>query len=454
MSSSSRFVGCAHYGEKPTQLSPVESMRFIIYDFLNLPQKQGEYLDTPALVAHGISWKLRIFPKESRHSGDFISCFLYCLDVSRAKQKNPNVSIKSICTFEFGNSTGSNNATTSNSRRSSLSTSSEASLTSYSKKFSDVTFSAKQSRLGWYDMYKRPSNNSEIAANLLDQEGSLVVDVHIQIYGRSTWYPKPINKHDILEKLLASPLGSDIHFTVGNNETSQARETFHAHSCILVHRAPILYELVQDTASSNKDEGPFFDIPFISPSIFKILLLYIYTGAMPDTSEINNADTAKDLLLSADRFGCTQLKLYVESEMTAKLLNVDNAAEWLSLADSHSCPLLKEACMNLYMNNPAEVMANSEGWSKVQESLPLVTALLQFATKRSLPCHDKDYDNFTVRTLRETLEKYDLSLDGTKEMLTKRLKDYHSHDYESNDDQEEDDDDSDNDAETDDIESI
>ena len=69
------------------------------------------------------------------------------------------------------------------------------------------------------------------------------------------------------------------------------------------------------------------------------------------TPEFTDKDTTIKLLLAADRLGCTDLKLYVESTIVENFLDASNAAEWVVRSDSHSCPLLKEASMKIYASD-------------------------------------------------------------------------------------------------------
>ena len=115
------------------------------------------------------------------------------------------------------------------------------------------------------------------------------------------------------------------------------------------------------------------------------LIHYIYTGESPkfggDDDNSGTAEVAQDILLASDRFNLTHLKLRIESDIAAKLLNPTNAAEWLVFADGHSCPLLKEACMDVYGSNLSEVK-ESPGWPKLKESSDLLVELLDhFANK-------------------------------------------------------------------------
>jgi len=111
--------------------------------------------------------------------------------------------------------------------------------------------------------------------------------------------------------------------------------------------------------------------------------------------------------------------MFVESTIVEKFLDTSNAAEMLVLADSHSCPLLKEATMKLYCNDAGVVM-ESEGWSHIEESPRLLVELLRFCNCKVVKQQSSsssaaaavvsdnqnavdDVTNFDVTSLRERL---------------------------------------------------
>ena len=268
----------------------------------------------------------------------------------------------------------------------------------------------------------------------LDSDGNLVVDVEIQVCveKKSIWYPKvmdiaaPPGKY-----LLESPVGTDIHFSVGEEQVK-----FPTHKHILFHRAPSLYDFIKDVP---KDQD--FEIPDVAASTFKVLLEYIYAGTVPEfqkqdcDEEVGVDDEgavnfASCLLSAADRFGLVYLKLFVESEIVAKILKIGNASDWLLIADSRTCPLLKEACMWLFVTNKSEFKA-SQGWKHVQESATLLEELLDYSIEgiKAVSSVD-DYQMMSVQVLREKLESKKLDLDGSKQTLIQRLKNHNDDDEE------------------------
>jgi hypothetical protein len=205
---------------------------------------------------------------------------------------------------------------------------------------------------------------------------------------------------------------------------------FYAHKCILSLHAKTIFELAKDH-NKNEDEN-MVPIQDIESGIFESVLEFIYCVRTP---EIKDKDTAIKLLLAADRLGCTDLKLYVQSKIVENFLDASNAAEWLVRSDSHSCPLLKEASIKIYASDAISVL-ESEGWSQVEELHRLVTESLKFCTGKPSAKPDsnrtKKYNSndvvkiLNVTSLHKHMLEANLDIDGNREMLVKRLTHHYS----------------------------
>ena len=200
---------------------------------------------------------------------------------------------------------------------------------------------------------------------------------------------------------------------------------FRAHKCVLALEAKALYKLIEVEESSsspstsltvitvendchNDDDDDDDDddvgestknLPTkiiltdgVDEAAFGFMLEFIYTGnitSFNNTERISSfnffpfSETTtfyKSILVTADRFGCSNLKLYAESLLVASSQNRNNMVELLLFADSHSCALLKEACMDAYSHNPTVVMKEDESaWTKLQESSKLLSELLFYS---------------------------------------------------------------------------
>lgn len=132
---------------------------------------------------------------------------------------------------------------------------------------------------------------------------------------------------------------------------------FYAHRGILNVRAPALAALVEEC-----DTDTPFPIEEIEPDVFRQLLRFVYGGEVPN--EFDLPEEAQDMIEAADRFGCTGLRVAAESKLVANDgINVDNAAGLILFADAKNCAELKEAAMDFFVLNSADIM-KSDGFAK------------------------------------------------------------------------------------------
>eukprot|EP00536_Pseudo-nitzschia_multiseries_P005755 jgi/Psemu1/65245/estExt_Genemark1.C_1120060 len=122
-------------------------------------------------------------------------------------------------------------------------------------------------------------------------------------------------------------------------------------------------------------------------------------------------DTTQKILVTANKFNCTDLKLHAESILVEKFLTAETAAALLILADSHDCALLKEASMDFCVSEPSTVK-QTEAWSNVQRTLRVDIS--------------DEYHSWVVSSLRSALQENDLEVDGSRKVLIQRLHDHHS----------------------------
>ncbi|KAF2318877.1 hypothetical protein GH714_011385 [Hevea brasiliensis] len=146
-------------------------------------------------------------------------------------------------------------------------------------------------------------------------------------------YSIPVPPSDMgqgLRELLESEVGCDIVFQVGD-------ETFKAHKLILAARSPVFraqfFGLVGDP---NLDKVVVKDM---DPSIFKAMLLFIYTDKLPDVHEITgttsmctSTNMVQHLLAAADLYNLDRLKLLCESKLCEELMLIQwqQHLHWLS----------------------------------------------------------------------------------------------------------------------------
>ncbi|KAK2968545.1 hypothetical protein RJ640_009390 [Escallonia rubra] len=184
----------------------------------------------------------------------------------------------------------------------------------------------------------------------------------------------PSDMGQCMKYLLESHVGCDILFRVGDL-------TFKAHKLILAARSPVFraqfFGLVGDP---DMDEVVLEDI---EPSIFKAMLLFIYSDEIPNLQEITGSTSMcsstiilQHLLAAADRFGLDRLKQLCEAKLCEEVSS-DTVATTLSLADQHHCSQLKDICLKFAAANLGVVM-QSEGFRCLEESCPsLLSELLE-----------------------------------------------------------------------------
>ncbi|XP_074308217.1 BTB/POZ and MATH domain-containing protein 3 [Silene latifolia] len=184
----------------------------------------------------------------------------------------------------------------------------------------------------------------------------------------------PSDMGENFKDLLESGNGCDIVFSVGD-------ENFKAHKLVLAARSPVFRaQFFGLVGNSNMDTVTIEDV---EPSIFKVMLLYIYSDNFPDLREISGSTSSSSmafmvqhLLASADRFGLDRLKVICESKLCDEI-TVDTVATTLSLAEQHRCKQLKSACLKFAAANLNAVM-HSDGYKYLEQSCPsLLSELLQ-----------------------------------------------------------------------------
>lgn len=227
-----------------------------------------------------------------------------------------------------------------------------------------------------------------------------------------------------LYQLYTDDDSKDISFTHGDYSIK-------AHSDVLERQSPHLFELTVGSSRVQLD-------PNINIEAFNYIIQHIYTVLDYDKIRfslhgavclLKEADVS--LLKEADRLECTDLKLFVESTIADKFLKGDNAAELLVLAESHSCTLLKEASIQMYLKSTTTVVKSQE-WSmvkvdpelmsEIREAPALVAEYPNDTTNSSrLSFSNETVQNWDVSTLRRFLEAENLDLDGSKAVLVQRL---------------------------------
>ncbi|KAG7370317.1 BTB/POZ domain containing protein [Nitzschia inconspicua] len=365
----------------------IETMIFKVNGFADREEEKNTAFSTSTLSAHGRQWNLLIFPRGDAHSDEnteYISIYL---------NKIGSEPITADYTIRCGPM--------------------ESSATKH-------TFTERFPCWG-YSNWIRRSVFIDRQNGYMNENGGTTFEISLQLYvdKKSVWYPCMLDEGRISLLLFKCEASKDVAFEVQGSE-------FRVHSAVLELCAPALFEMVEDKLQTR--DGPIsVEIPNIEKQIFEQIVQYLY-NSLDLESISNDYEAAKNLLVAADRFGCTDLKLYVESTLTEHFLTADTAASLLALADGHSCALLKEAAMLLYVKDP-EGVKKSKDWTLVLESTPLLVELLDIATlgsgnvivDKSKHLTAEEIEMLDVTSLRERLDASNLDLDGSRETLVQRL---------------------------------
>ena len=97
---------------------------------------------------------------------------------------------------------------------------------------------------------------------------------------------------------------------------------------ILATRSPVFASMFEHNMQESSNSKIIVDD--ICPDILKIMLVYIYTGRVP-----NIGDMAHDLLYASDKYQLDHLK-GLRKQQLSKNLKVENAAQIIQLACSHA----------------------------------------------------------------------------------------------------------------------
>ena len=376
-SSSRKRHSVGHRMGEPAKRSRqiVKNFRLRIPDFRHRIESSSESIRFPINTAHGCKWRIEIFPRE----GPYIRCF-----VRFAGYVDDGCHVYRNCAMTYG---------------------------------------FKQRTLPAFCMQSFYYLRRQVLNSGLEPDGSLRLEVDICSNERcqGVWYPKQLRPQDALVEIYqdADSQTSDVAFSVGGT-------VYRVHKNILAVRCKHLYDLATrsgDSDQRNSNHPNAIRIDGVEAGIFKRVLDFVYTVRTP---EIEDEKTATDLLVASDRFHCIQLKLYVESVLVDRFLKASNAAAMLILGDSRSCALLKEAAIGAILRDPAGVKLSREDFLGIHRSDHLVGELLHTAL---FPGGDGDplagnLESMSVARLRQTLEGSDLALDGSREVLVRRL---HTH---------------------------
>mmetsp|Transcript_26032 Transcript_26032/g.38478 ORF Transcript_26032/g.38478 Transcript_26032/m.38478 type:complete len:409 (-) Transcript_26032:150-1376(-) len=381
-----KIAGRTVIGSPPIKFTgKAETMIFDIHDFAEREEKRNKMFFTGEIVAHGFPWKLQIYPRGSYEGAynDFSVYLNYAGNIAKGHSFFFSAKIRTKIT---------------------------------EKLFEKNECTNEKTKWG-FDNFKQ---RNAVINNDCDENGMLTIFVDIEVAMRTApvWYPTLTGHEDFLSRLYKSrDKTADLSFIVG-----KSRKKCNAHKLILELQAKELLELVLAESSDGEENNILLEN--IDEAAFETMIEFIYTGKKLELND--DMYVTESILMTANYFGCIDLKLYLESVMIEKILNASTAARLLLFADSYCCALLKESAMDIHMMDHLGFIGG-EGWSRLQESPKLLSELLCYRSScrksySSFIESDEQVEDIDVTSLRERLEGSNLDVDGSREVLVERWK--------------------------------
>lgn len=125
-------------------------------------------------------------------------------------------------------------------------------------------------------------------------------------------------------------------------------ELFQAHKLVLAARSTVFKNMLFGPTQEVCND--IIHIDEIQPSVFKMMLQFIYTDLIPDDQELGDTDTGasiattQQLLAAADVYALNKLKLMCEEKLCREL-SINTFATYIVLAEQCNCPRLRDACL-------------------------------------------------------------------------------------------------------------
>lgn len=221
---------------------------------------------------------------------------------------------------------------------------------------------------------------SEPGAVLLDDELTItckIVIVENNLLSAqigSLKHSQRLKLFDEFEKLIDDAESSDCVFKVG-------RKQIHAHKAILSARSAVFAAMFQHNMLEKLRST--VQVKDVSYDILKQIFQYLYTGKVDKIEQ-----KPVDLLIAANKYCLDDLKILCEMAIQYDL-NVDNAFEYLSVAESHNAPNLKSVIVEFILMNAKEV-ADKPKFEPYVESHPRLIAEVFRALASKKPKLDHD----------------------------------------------------------------
>jgi speckle-type POZ protein len=245
------------------------------------------------------------------------------------------------------------------------------------KEFSQ-TFVPPQRNLGWPCFFERTKLEKEYVK---DRYFTLNVTVTLKdescrgarLGGKPAAFP-----HARLQKFLKQNKCIDVTFNVGG-------KLFCAHRFILALHSPVFEaQLLGSTTESNPD---LITINEMTPSVWKAMLDFMYSGLLPIDDEMNDSKELmpsisflQHLLAAADRYAVEKLKDICENKLIDSI-SLKTVLTFLELSQKHNCRELKKECLKFTVaQDNLLTLVLTEGYVNLIQKYPsLLTEIKEMA---------------------------------------------------------------------------
>lgn len=163
-------------------------------------------------------------------------------------------------------------------------------------------------------------------------DGNFQLEMYFQVnQNRRQFYTPPmIRSNKYLSESLKTGDFSDVRFEVQG-------KVFKAHKVIVSGPS----EVLRNCCMTITDHDDTIELEGITADIFECILRFIYGRGPPD--EKTTMRSWKELISATNLLGLESLKMFVETTLVAnRVINTFNATEYLFVAESNCCALLKE----------------------------------------------------------------------------------------------------------------
>ncbi|CAO2036582.1 unnamed protein product [Urochloa humidicola] len=189
------------------------------------------------------------------------------------------------------------------------------------------------------------------------QEGTAAADV-------SAIVVPPSSLHQDLSRMLKDEREADVTFIVQD-------QVFRAHRNVLAARSTVFeVELFGDMKVIPPHH--IIGVDDMEPDVFECILHFVYTDCIPDNCIEDEIVPTQRLLVAADRYGLSRLRVLCEEKLS-RWIDVQSVARTLALAQQHKCVQLKDACVGFIASRDVlGAVMETEGFKHLIARYPLI----------------------------------------------------------------------------------